>query len=86
MYLESIHGTGCCIASKYLTQQRHELDILGWILQGHTCVLGGLHIHAYGLLHNGVHMRDYLPGRWQCLGIQMELFISFYYPHACAKV
>ena len=58
----------------------------GWISQGRTCVLGGLHIHAYGLSHNGVHMRDYLLGRWRCLGMQMELFISFYYTHAFAKV
>ena len=57
-----------------------------WISQGRTCVLGGLHIHAYGLSHNGVHMRDYLLGRWRCLRMQMELFISFYYTHACAKV
>ena len=44
---------------------------LGWMSQGRTFVLGGLHIHVYGLLHNGVQMRDYLLGRWQCLGIQM---------------
>ena len=76
---------------KYLTRRGHELDVLRepCHLAGYhkaADVLGGLHIHAYGLFHNGVHMRDYLLGRWQCLGIQMELFIFFYYAHACVKV
>ena len=93
MYLESIHGIYWLPHSVQIpypartwTWRTKRAMSFGWISQGHTCVLGGLHIHAYGLLHNGVHMRDYLFGRWRCLGIQMELFIFFYYPHACAKV
>ena len=53
---------------------------LGWISHGHTfapgVLLGGLHIYAYRLFHNGLHTREYLLGCWQCLGM---LFISFYY-------
>ena len=54
-----------------------------WILvklsQDHMCVPCDFYIHAYGLLHNGVHTWDYLLERWQCLyiGTRMEFSISF---------
>ena len=54
-----------------------------WILvklsHDHTCVSSDLHIHEFGLLHNGVHTWDYLLERWRCLfiGTRMELSISF---------
>ena len=55
---------------------------IGWISYGHTFVPGvlpgGLHIHTCGLFHNGLHTREYLLGRWRCLGMRIELFISFY--------